>query len=132
MIKYFFLFILPPIILIGCQAQAPTPNQPESVAPTKTTTTTTASKTSYSFTASESGITAFDLLSQNADITTKDFGDAGQFVDSINGLTSDTGHYWGFYLNGEYATAGVSQTTLNQGDTIEFRYEVIDPNYAEK
>jgi hypothetical protein len=131
MIKYLILFIFS-FLLIGCQPQ-PTP-RPEPTSPTSITSPSENNQQamSYSFTASESGITAFDLLSQNADITTKDFGDAGQFVDSINGLAGDTGHYWGFYLNGEYATAGVIQTTLKEGDTIEFKYEVIDPNYAEK
>lgn len=69
---------------------------------------------------------AFELLSQNHQVETQDFGEAGVFVKGIDGLVADTEHYWAFYLNGEYATAGVSQTALQKGDTIEFVYESID------
>lgn len=82
---------------------------------------------SYEFMATESGTVALQLIQQLAEIETKDFGAAGKFVSSINGLAADGGHYWGFYVNEEYAQKGVSQTVLQEGDTIRFTYEVIDP-----
>ncbi|HEX7018294.1 MAG TPA: DUF4430 domain-containing protein [Patescibacteria group bacterium] len=81
----------------------------------------------YEFIATQSGTVALDLLQSKADIETKDFGGAGKFVTSINDLAADEGHYWGFYVNDEYAHQGVSQTILEEGDTIRFTYEKIDP-----
>lgn len=83
---------------------------------------------SYEFMATESGTLALELVQQLADIETKDFGAAGKFVTSINGLTADEGHYWGFYVNDQFAQKGVSQTVLQEGDTIRFTYEELDPS----
>lgn len=82
---------------------------------------------SYEFMATKSGVVALDLIQQLAEIETKDFGAAGKFVTSINDLAADDGHYWGFYVNDQYAQQGVSQTVLQEGDKIRFTYEVIDP-----
>jgi len=49
----------------------------------------------------------------------------GQLVTEINGLSENkrTGHYWIYYVNGRWATEGVSHYTLNARDIIEWKYE---------
>lgn len=49
----------------------------------------------------------------------------GLYVKSVNGLTADfdaDGAYWAFYVNGEYAEAGVDQTDIEEGKTYAFVY----------
>lgn len=79
----------------------------------------------YEFTAGTDQQIAYDLLKEKVELKTKDFGDAGLFVDSVNGLGSDGSHYWAFYINGEYAQTSISKTILKQGDTIMLKYEAI-------
>lgn len=81
----------------------------------------------YTFTATADGQTAQVLLETGARVEYQDYGEAGKFVTSLDGLAADEGHYWAFYLNGQYSQTGVSQTILNKGDTITFTYEAIDP-----
>ena len=81
----------------------------------------------HTFSATRDGQTAEELLSASAEVTYENFGEAGKFVTSINGLAADEGHYWAFYVNGEYSQTGVSQTILSEGDIITFTYETIDP-----
>lgn len=81
----------------------------------------------YEFTAQEEGQTALELLSSQAVVETKDYGDAGSFVTSINSLAGSNEYYWAFYVNGAYAEKGASQTTLRKGDTIRFVYEAVTP-----
>lgn len=50
----------------------------------------------------------------------------GLFVKSVNGITADYDvdqTYWAFYVNGEYATAGVDMTTIEEGATYSFKVE---------
>ena len=77
-------------------------------------------------TASENGQTALELLEANAEIKTKDYGDAGVFVTGIDDVESNNESYWAFYVNDEYAQQGVSQTILESGDIIKFIYEEIN------
>jgi hypothetical protein len=76
-------------------------------------------------TASKDGQTAAELLENAAEIETKDYGEAGLFVTSIDGVISDNEHYWAFYVNDEYAQQGISQTVLESGDVVKFIYEEI-------
>lgn len=82
-------------------------------------------QTSYIYIATESGQLALDLIQANAEVETEDYGDAGQFVTSINGLAGNNEYYWAFYVNNEYAEQGASQTVLQEGDTIRFVYEAV-------
>lgn len=77
--------------------------------------------------ATQSGQTALELLKNNVQLETKDYGEAGMFVTSIDGEAADNQHYWAFYVNDEYAQQGVSQTILDKGDFIKFVYEEISP-----
>ena len=50
----------------------------------------------------------------------------GLFVKSVNGITADydvDGTYWAFYVNDEYATAGVDTTSITDGDSYSFKVE---------
>ncbi len=85
-------------------------------------------QTQYEFSATQSGQIALELLEANATVETQEFGDAGKFVTSINGLVGNNQNYWAFYLNDEYAQQGASQTILEEGDRVKFVYEAITAN----
>lgn len=56
-------------------------------------------------------------------------GDAGAFglyIKTVNGITVDydkDGKYWAFYLDGEYASAGVDSTEITQGTHYSLKVE---------
>lgn len=55
-----------------------------------------------------------------------DDGDYGLYVKEVNGITADydvDGTYWAFYVNGEYASTGVDQTAVSDGDSYSFKVE---------
>ena len=55
-----------------------------------------------------------------------DEGDYGLYVTAVHGITLDyakDGAYWAFYVNGEYAQAGVDQTDIEDGGAYSFKYE---------
>lgn len=83
-------------------------------------------ETEFEFSATQNEQVALELLESNAVVETQEFGDAGKFVTSINGLAGNNQNYWAFYVNGEYAQQGASQTILQEGDTIKFVYEAIE------
>jgi len=118
MMTHLFLTLVIALTLTGCNLSPLPPQTQAPISPTPVPT--------YTFTATQSGTTAYDLISQNTQVETKDFGDAGLFIESINGLAGGNTHYWGFYINGSYAQQGVSQTILEQNDTIEFKYETLE------
>lgn len=50
----------------------------------------------------------------------------GLYVDEVNGIALDwdkDGKYWAFYVNGEYAQAGVDSTEVEEGATYAFKPE---------
>lgn len=55
--------------------------------------------------------------------TSKLYPTLGSFVESIGGLKNEGGSYWMLYINGTFSSTGVSQTKVEQGDHIEWRYE---------
>lgn len=53
-------------------------------------------------------------------------GEYGLFVKTVNGITADydkDGVYWAFYVNDEYAQAGVDSTEITEGDRYAFKVE---------
>ncbi len=75
-----------------------------------------------------SGATVLDAMkilasASNFTFTGKDYPSLGFFVDSINGNRAENGYSWILYLNGKLSGTGASQTTLNAGDAVEWRYE---------
>lgn len=60
------------------------------------------------------------------DLITGDEGEFGLYVKTVNGITADYDTdqtYWAFYVKGEYATAGVDTTTIEEGATYSFKRE---------
>lgn len=50
----------------------------------------------------------------------------GLYVKTVDGTTLDynkDGKYWAFYVNGQYATAGVDSTQITTGETYMFKAE---------
>lgn len=55
-----------------------------------------------------------------------DEGEFGLYVTKVNGIEADyeaDGTYWAFYVNDEYASAGVDMTDIAEGDTYMFKVE---------
>ena len=53
-------------------------------------------------------------------------GQYGLYVTEVNGIVADYNvdqTYWAFYVNGEYAMAGVDATTIEEGATYSFKVE---------
>ena len=61
--------------------------------------------------------------SSSFSFTDRDYASLGFFVESIEGHPNASGSYWFLYLNGTSSDTGASQTTLHDGDTVEWRYE---------
>jgi len=54
-----------------------------------------------------------------------DEGQYGLYIKKVNGITADYDvdqHYWGFFINGEYATTGVDTTKITEGATYKLEY----------
>ncbi len=54
-----------------------------------------------------------------------DEGEYGLYVKEVNGITADYDvdqSYWAFYIDGEYATAGVDSTEIAEGSTYKLEY----------
>ena len=50
----------------------------------------------------------------------------GLYVKTVNGITADydtDGTYWAFYINGEYALAGIDSTAITEGESYSMRIE---------
>ncbi|MCH5209527.1 MAG: DUF4430 domain-containing protein [Oscillospiraceae bacterium] len=53
-------------------------------------------------------------------------GQYGLYVKTVNGITADydkDGVYWAFYVNDEYASAGIDSTAIKEGDSYSLRIE---------
>lgn len=60
------------------------------------------------------------------DLIAGDESEYGLYVKTVNGITVDfdkDGKYWAFYVNGEYASAGVDSTDIEAGATYSFKVE---------
>lgn len=74
--------------------------------------------------------TVFDVLSVLSDedkieLAYKDYGgDLGIFIQSINSVPSEgsADKWWQFWVNNNYSLVGVSGSTVNPGDVIEFKF----------
>lgn len=53
-------------------------------------------------------------------------GEFGIYVNKVNGIYAEyneTGTYWAFYVNGEYASEGIDMAKIVQGEAYEMRIE---------
>ena len=60
------------------------------------------------------------------DLLAGEDGQYGLYVKTVNGITADYDvdqTYWAFYVNGEYATAGVESTKVEAGAKYSFKVE---------
>jgi hypothetical protein len=75
------------------------------------------------------GSSVYEVMVAAADegfvFTSKSFPGIGRYVKSVLGIPEDkrAGFYWVYYMNGKYASQGVSDTTVVQGDVIMWKYE---------
>lgn len=53
----------------------------------------------------------------------KEYPSLGFFVESINGKKNSDGYYWILYVNDKESPKGVSETFLNPGDSVLWKYE---------
>ena len=63
---------------------------------------------------------------QEVQLIAGEMGPYGLYVKTVNGETAvyeDNGHYWAFYVNGEYGMSGVDQTPIDTSATYTFKYE---------
>lgn len=78
----------------------------------------------------EAGSSVYQVLkkaSQQLDFSfkTSHHGSLGIFVEGIAGVTNNPkiNTYWLYYVNGQFASRGVSLQTVQEGDTITWSYE---------
>lgn len=70
------------------------------------------------------GISALNLLKQLHQVETKKF-DFGEMVQSINGISADSKHFWSFYVNNAISTVGAGEYTTKTSDVIVWKLEEI-------
>ncbi len=59
------------------------------------------------------------------DLISGEQGDYGLYIKAVNGVTADyeiDQSYWAFYVNGEYATAGVDCTEIDENAVYRLEY----------
>ncbi|MFY9484085.1 MAG: DUF4430 domain-containing protein [Patescibacteria group bacterium] len=71
------------------------------------------------------GKTALELLRLVAHVETKNFGELGDMVTEIDGITADKGNFWALYVNGKQSEVGASSYKTKPGESVEWRYEEI-------
>jgi len=94
-------------------------------------------KTQFNFTVvdKDGNETAFDIHTDKTtvgdallelNLIAGEEGAYGLYVKTVNGITADYDvdpTYWAFYINGEYATAGVDATDIEAGATYSCKVE---------
>lgn len=79
---------------------------------------------SHTLVATMGATNALALAQSELDLQLKQY-DFGVMIEGVNGLLADATSYWAVYLNGDYAQVGIADLVLEQGDTVELRYEAI-------
>lgn len=73
----------------------------------------------------KAGTTAYDLLANTHQVVAKDYGAAGKFVQTIDGIAPDNKHFWTFYVNGKPSNVGASSYVLKDSDKVEWKLDLI-------
>lgn len=73
----------------------------------------------------EDGKNALELLKAKYTVEVTSFGDLGEFVKSINGVSPDSSHFWSFYVNGSQSQVGAQTYITKSSDTVEWKLEEI-------
>lgn len=83
-----------------------------------------AGEQSVKFTIHTDEATVGDALLEN-NLITGDEGEYGLYIKTVNGITADYDvdqSYWAFYVDGEYATAGVDSTEIAEESVYQLEY----------
>lgn len=75
----------------------------------------------------QDGKNALELLKASHKVSTKTFTGVGEYVESIDGISPDSSHFFSFYVNGQQAQVGADQYVTKATDQIEWRLEEIKP-----
>lgn len=68
---------------------------------------------------------ALDEREDDVTFEATDYGAAGYFINSINGVSGSADAFWKLYYNGTEAQTGASSIILNNNDKLEFKYEKV-------
>lgn len=71
------------------------------------------------------GVNALELLKQSHEVETKNYEGIGELVTSIDGVVSDGGHFWAFYVNDQQSQVGASAYITKDTDKITWKLEEI-------
>jgi len=106
--------------LSGCGSKKTQP------APTQATTeqTDASDSTTIRFDGQE-GKTALETLKTFHNVETKNYGNLGEFVESIDSIKPDAAHFWAFYVNGKSSTVGAASYKAHDNDILEFKVEAM-------
>lgn len=71
--------------------------------------------------------TLFDIMEKIEKLKIKyEDSDYGKFITSIKGIEQGDKYYWNYYINMEYATAGVSSCLVEDNAIYDFRIEKFE------
>ncbi|MCA9379387.1 DUF4430 domain-containing protein [Candidatus Dojkabacteria bacterium] len=77
------------------------------------------------------GASAYDTLvtlderEDRVSFEATDYGDAGMFVTSVNGIAGSNDAFWKLSYNDSEAMTGISAIKVNNGDKLSFNYEQV-------
>ena len=108
---YSFFAVLAALVLVSCGQSTPS---------------TTESSASSSQVAKEKQITITVSIAPEGQEANYKIEEKSGLITSIDGVAQDEskGLYWMYKINGEMAPKGAAETTVQDGDTIEFYQEV--------
>lgn len=68
-----------------------------------------------------------ELLKELEDLDVQtETGKYGEYINSINGKTQGDNYYWNYYVNGEYASVGISNCKIKENDIYTFKLEKFE------
>ena len=73
----------------------------------------------------EKGKNAFEAMSENIEVDYEMY-ETGAFVKGIAGVKTPEGYYLALYVNGEYASKGISDYTIDEDMSIEWKTKSIE------
>ncbi|MFH0714323.1 MAG: DUF4430 domain-containing protein [Candidatus Diapherotrites archaeon] len=71
-----------------------------------------------------SGTNALQATEQAFDVQTQSFS-FGKMVSSINGIASDSNHYWALYVDGNYSLQGAESVLVDRNLVILWKLEPL-------
>lgn len=114
-----------PVAQLNFQATSTNIASPTPTGPTATQKVDGSSlnKSFYSITAGE---TAILLLKSDHSVQTTEYPGLGEMVQSIDGVSADSKHFWEFFVNGKSSNVGASSYVLKDSDAVEWKLSVIN------